>query len=347
MDVLTRVVFGLMVWQWCVYIGGTILITLLLQWVLTLFQNKFKSRAEETATDVDDLFIVLIEKVFGLSLFAIGLWGIHLFLPLPTALETWSRVFFLFVIYLQIGHWVTPFYKYLLRKLAQDEQGNSREASFEMIVKILSWITYIILGVMAIDALPGVEITTLVTTMGIGGIAIAFALQKVLSDFAAALTIAFDQPFEEGDGILVDGLGGTVEKIGLKSTRIRSWDGQEIVIANSDLLNSRINNYKTMERRRVTLKFSVTYQTPADDLERIPMIIQEIVEGFENVTYARTHSTSLINSSVEYESVYFVESADFNLYMDVRHQVNVALIRRFEEEGIKFAYPTRTIFMDN
>ncbi|MEE4195498.1 MAG: mechanosensitive ion channel family protein [Anaerolineae bacterium] len=347
MDVLTRVVFGVMIWQWLVYIGGTISIMLLLQWVLTLFQKRLRSRAEETTTDLDDFFIVLIEKVYGLSLFTIGAWGIHFFLPLPTFLENWSSVFFLFVIYLQIGNWVTPLYKYLLRKLAHDEQGKSRETSFEMIVKILSWITYIILGVMAIDALPGVEITTLVTTMGIGGIAIAFALQNVLSDFAAALTIAFDQPFEEGDGILVDGLGGTVEKIGLKSTRIRSWDGQEIVIANSDLLNSRINNYKTLERRRVTLKFSVIYQTSADDLERIPSIVQEIVEGFEKVTYARTHSTSLINSSVDYESVYYVESADFNLYMDIRHQVNIALIRRFEEEGIKFAYPTRTIFMDN
>ena len=346
MDFLTRIYFEMMVWQWMALVAGTILLMLLLQLILDRNHKKLIKRAARTKIDLDDLIVKLVGEIYDLTLFAVSFWLIQLALPLPASVDTWVRVFFLCCIYLQLGRWVVPLYTYLLRKLATDENGNSRQASMEMVVKILSWITYAILAIMAIDSLPGVDVTALIATFGIGGIAVAFALQNVLSDFAAALTIAFDQPFEEGDGILVDGIGGTVEKIGLKSTRLRSWDGQEIVIANSDLLSSRINNYKTMERRRVTLNFGVVYQTTADELARIPSLLQEIIESLESVTYARTHSTVLNSSSIDYETVYYVESADFNLFMDIRHQVNVQLIRRFEEEGIEFAYPTQTIFVE-
>jgi small-conductance mechanosensitive channel len=199
---------------------------------------------------------------------------------------------------------------------------------------------------MALDALPDIEVTTLIATLGIGGIAIAFALQNVLSDFAAALTIALDQPFQVGDVIDVEGVGGRVEQIGLKSTRLRSWDGQEIIFANAKLLNSRINNFKSVERRRVVMNFRVVYQTKAEDLDRIPSLVEGIISELDQVTYDRTHSTSLNASWIDYECVYYVDSADFNLFMDIRHQVNVALFRRFEEEGIEFAYPTQTIFVE-
>ena len=346
MEILTRDYFEMMVWQWMVLVSATIVLTLILQFIINRNYDHLKKRAEKTKIALDDLFVKLLGNVYGLTLFALSFWIVQLFLPLPSSLDTWIRVFFLCCVYLQIGRWVVPLHTYLLRKLETDEHGNSRQASMEMVVKILSWVTYAILAIMAIDTLPSVDVTTLIATFGIGGIAVAFALQNVLSDFAAAFTIAFDQPFEEGDGIVVDGIGGTVEKIGLKSTRLRSWDGQEIVISNSDLLASRINNYKTMERRRVTLNFGVVYQTTADELARIPSMVQDIIESMESVTYARTHSTVLNSSSIDYETVYYVESADFNLFMDVRHQVNIQLIRRFEEKGIEFAYPTQTVFVE-
>jgi small-conductance mechanosensitive channel len=346
MEFFKQVYWNLTVLQWLIFIFGSILLLFGLRIFLTILYNRTKKHIEHTKIELDDLILSLINKINTLTLFAIAVWFVHIFLPFSEEFTVWMRVFFLSCLYLQIGVWAVPIYSYLLHKVINGSEEESRQASITMVVKILSWITYIILGIMAVDTLPSVDVTTLIATMGIGGIAIAFALQNVLSDFTSALTIAFDQPFEQGDAILVDGIGGTVEKIGLKSTRLRSWDGQEIVISNSDLLGSRINNFKTMERRRVVLNFGVIYKTKAADLERIPDLVKEIITAEEQATYARTHSTKINNSAVDFECVYYVESADFNLFMDIRHRVNVALIRRFEKEKIEFAYPTQTIYVE-
>ena len=199
---------------------------------------------------------------------------------------------------------------------------------------------------MAFDTLPGVEADTLITTIGVSGIAVAFALQSILSDVASAITIAFDQPFVEGDGIVVDGMGGTVEKIGLKSTRLRSWDGQEIIVSNSDLLSSRINNYKNMEHRRVILNFGVVYQTSHKKLKKIPSLVEDIVTNTENAVYVRTHFTTLNDSSLDFETMYWVDSTDFAVFMDAKHAINMALIKVFEAECIDFAYPTQTVYLE-
>lgn len=344
MQFLDLVYGHLTVLQWLFFVLGSIVLMLVLRVVLTTLSRRIRKHVKQTKIELDDLFLSIIKKISGLTLFAFVSWVIHFFLPFSEEFTAWYRVFFLSCLYLQIGRWTPSIFSYLFRKIVNGEDGNSRQASLDMVVKILSWISYIILAIMAIDTLPGVEVTTLIATMGIGGIAIAFALQSVLSDFASALTIALDQPFEEGDGILVDGVGGTVEKIGLKSTRLRAWDGQEIVISNSDLLSSRINNFKTMERRRVVLNFGVIYQTTAAELERIPDLVKEIITTEDQVTYARTHSTLLNSSSIDFECVYYVESANFDLFMDIRHRINVALIQRFEQEAITFAYPTQTIY---
>ena len=346
MDFLKNIYFEMMVWQWMVLVGGSIVLMFVLELIIGTLIKRTNGFVSQSKTDIDDLLKVLAQKVTSLTLFAISLWLFQLFLPLPSGFIPWIRVIFLCLMYLQIGHWVTPIYKYIFRKLATDEEGNPRQASLKMVVKIMSWISYVLLVVMAVDALPNVDATALITTMGIGGIAVAFALQNVLSDFAAAMTIAFDQPFREGDALVVDGVGGTVEKIGLKSTRLRSWDGQEIILSNSDLLNSRINNYKTLERRRVVMNFGVVYQTTAVNLARIPGMLEDIITNYEQVSYDRTHSTTLNDSSIAFECVYYVDSADFNLFMDRRHQINLDILHRFEEQGIELAYPTRTVILE-
>ncbi len=199
---------------------------------------------------------------------------------------------------------------------------------------------------MAFDTLPGVEADTLITTIGVSGIAVAFALQSILSDVASAITIAFDQPFVEGDGIVVDGMGGTVEKIGLKSTRLRSWDGQEIIVSNSDLLSSRINNYKNMERRRVILNFGVVYQTSVKKLKKIPSLVEKIINNTESTTYGRVHFTTLNDSSLDFEAMYWIDSTDYAVFMDAKHAINMALLKVFEDESIRFAYPTQTVYLE-
>ena len=346
MEFFNRVLFTLTIWQWLVFIVGAPILMGIMRLVLRTIIKRTEKHIKNTKTDLDDLFLSLLQKVYNIVLLAVAVWVLQLFLPFTEAGKVWFRVIFLSCIYLQIGRWIPSIYSYLFRRSMENGENGARQASLELVVKILSWISWIILTVMAVDSLPGVDATTLIATMGVGGIAIAFALQNILADFASALTIAFDQPFEEGDGILVEDIGGTVEKIGLKSTRLRSWDGQEIVFANSDLLTSRINNYKQMERRRVVLNFGVVYQTTADELERIPEMVEEIITGMGNTTYGRTHSTILNDSSIDFETMYWVDSPDYDLFMERRHQINIAMIRRFEQEGIEFAYPTRTVIVE-
>jgi small-conductance mechanosensitive channel len=197
---------------------------------------------------------------------------------------------------------------------------------------------------LALDNL-GFNITALLTGLGIGGVAVALAAQNILGDLFASISIALDKPFIIGDFIVVGDQMGTVEYIGLKTTRLRSLSGEQIVFSNTDLLNSRIHNYKRMMERRVLFSFGVIYQTPANLLERIPAMVREIIEQQEHTRFDRTHFKAYGDSSLDFEVVYYVLDRDYNVYMDKQQAINFALFRRFETEGIEFAYPTRTLFV--
>ncbi|MBZ0254689.1 mechanosensitive ion channel family protein, partial [bacterium] len=186
----------------------------------------------------------------------------------------------------------------------------------------------------------------LVTGLGIGGIAIALAVQKVLGDLFASLSIVLDKPFVNGDFVIFDTVLGSIEHIGIKSTRIRSLTGEQIVCSNSDLLNTRIRNFKRMHERRVVFALGVTYQTPADKLEKIPGYIREIIESKDTVRFDRSHFKSYGDFSLNYEIVYYVLSPDYLVYMDIQQAINLEIYRKFEQEGIEFAYPTQTLFLD-
>ncbi len=191
----------------------------------------------------------------------------------------------------------------------------------------------------------GVNITTLVAGLGVGGIAIALAVQNILSDVFCSVAILVDKPFQVGDFIIVGDMMGTVEKIGIKTTRVRSLSGEQLVFSNADLVNSRIRNYKRMQERRVVFSFGVIYQTPADKLEHIPAMVKEIIESVDQARFDRTHFKQFGDSSLDFECVYYVLSRDYNLYMDIQQKINLELFTRFEKEGIEFAYPTRTLYI--
>ena len=192
----------------------------------------------------------------------------------------------------------------------------------------------------------GVDITALVAGLGITGIAVALAAQSTLGDLFASIAILLDRPFVIGDFIIVGDLLGTVEHIGIKTTRVRSLWGEQLIFANSDLLSSRIRNYQRMEERRVQFGFAVTYQTAADQLEQIPGMIQAVIDRIERTRFDRAHFKAYGESGLEFEIVYYVLDADYNLYMDVEQAIHLALFRRFEEEGIQFAHPTRTLYLN-
>lgn len=192
----------------------------------------------------------------------------------------------------------------------------------------------------------GFDVTALLAGLGIGGIAIAIASQSILGDLFASLSIVFDKPFVVGDFIVLDsGFMGSVERVGVKTTRLRSLSGEQIVISNGDLLKTRIRNYKQMYERRVVFSLGVTYQTSAEQLEGIGRTIREIVEGLPDLRFDRAHFATYGDSALNFEVVYYVTTPDFNLYMDRQQTINLAIYRKFAEQGIEFAYPTRTLFV--
>ncbi len=192
----------------------------------------------------------------------------------------------------------------------------------------------------------GVDVTALIAGLGVGGIAVALAAQNVLGDLFASLSIVLDKPFVLGDFIVVGDYMGTVEHIGLKTTRVRSLSGEQLVIPNHDLLTSRIRNYKLMQERRVVFGIGVTYETPVAQLREIPQIIKEAITSQDQTRFDRAHFKGFGDSALTYEAVYYVLVADYNIYMDIQQRINFFLFDKFAELGIDFAYPTQMVYLN-
>lgn len=191
----------------------------------------------------------------------------------------------------------------------------------------------------------GVNITALVAGLGVGGIAIGLALQNILTDLFSSLTIVLDKPFEVGDFIVVGEFQGTIEKVGLKTTRMRSLSGEQLVFGNGDLLQSRIKNYKRMEKRRIVQSLTVTYQTKPELLNDIPGMVKDIVNSHDLIQFERCHFLRFLDSSLEFELVFWINSPQFIDYADRAHSINVSIFKAFTERGIDFAYPTQTVIL--
>ena len=192
----------------------------------------------------------------------------------------------------------------------------------------------------------GYNVTTIIAGLGVGGIAIALAAQNILSDLFSYLVIFFDKPFEVGDFITTNGNSGTVEKIGIKTSHVRSPDGQQLVMPNAEMVKSVIQNFKRLERRRVVFNIGVVYGTPAEKLRSIPQWMKEIISSQKLANFDRAHFNSFGDSSLNFEIVYFIDSADFLVYMDTHHEICLRILEKFEKENVEFAYPTQTLFVN-
>jgi len=208
--------------------------------------------------------------------------------------------------------------------------------------RILIWI---IAGILFLENI-GFEINSLLAGLGIGGIALAFAAQAILGDVFCFFTILFDRPFEIGDYITVGEQGGTVEHVGVKTTRLRALSGEQLIFSNTDLTGSRIRNYKTMEQRRVLFRLNVTYDTDTELLKQIPQLIKNIIESLPETQFARAHFVEFAPSSLDYEIAYFVLHSDYDKYLDIHQEVNLRIKEEFQKRGIEFAFPTQTIHME-
>ena len=228
------------------------------------------------------------------------------------------------------------------RAMAQDAASATSLSALNFIGRLLLWSVLLLL---ALDNL-GVNVTALIAGLGVGGIAVALAVQNILGDLFASLSIVIDKPFVIGDFIVVGDCLGTVEHVGLKTTRVRSLGGEQLVFANSDLLSSRVRNYKRMNERRILFQFGVLYQTPAETLERIPGLVREVIEAQDEVRFDRAHFARFGESSYDFDVVYWMLTPDYNRYMDAQQAINLALVRRFADIDVGFAYPTRTLYLE-
>lgn len=237
------------------------------------------------------------------------------------------------------------FQYFILKTFKVDESDSSNMTAINGIMLIINILLWVIGSLMIISNF-GINITSLAASLGIGGIAIAFALQNILEDLFSSFSIYFDKPFVIGDFIVVGDHVGTVEKIGLKTTRIKALQGEEIVISNKELTTSRIQNFKKLRERRIVFTIGVTYDTPNEKLEKIPTMIKNICDEDELIRLDRANFFEFADSSLNFEIVFFVKDGDYNLYMNSREKLNLRMKEEFTKEGIEFAFPTQTLFVN-
>ena len=247
---------------------------------------------------------------------------------------------------IQFGLWASAALRsaieqYRKQQLGKDPASVTTLNLLNFIARVAVWLIVLLL---VLDNL-GVNITALVAGLGVGGIAVALAMQTILGDLFASLAIVLDKPFVVGDFLIIGDLMGSVEYVGLKTTRLRSLSGEQLVFSNSDLLSSRIRNYGRMYERRVQFDIGVTYQTPRDKLLRIPPIIKAAVTQHTDTRFDRSHFKQYGDFALVFESVYFVLGPDYNRYMDIQQAINLHIHEQFEKAGIEFAYPTQTLLV--
>ncbi|MBQ5962026.1 mechanosensitive ion channel family protein [Massilia sp. ZL223] len=331
---------------WAIALGIAAAVYLLLHIAKRLIVRRLRAFTRATSTYLDDLAVGVLSATHPLFLLALGLYAGSHWLDLPEKTTTLLSRLAIAALLLQVARWGDVgvhgwLQHYRTRRSAQDAASTTSTAALGFVARTAVWV---IIVLMILDNF-GVNITTLVASLGIGGIAVALALQNVLGDLFSSLSIVLDKPFVVGDFIAVDDISGTVEYVGLKTTRIRGLGGEQVVFSNSDLLGSRIRNFKRMETRRIVFAIGVTYEIGRQQLRAIPAILREVVEAQPQVRFDRAHFKSYGASSIDFETVYIVQTADYGAYMDIQQAINLALFDRFAEEGIDFAYPTQTVYL--
>jgi len=321
--------------------------------VSTLVISIFKKRilvslrkwAQKTKTTFDDFLIDLLHKI-GLPLMYYGAFYLSVnILKLSSFLKRIIDTLGVAVLTFFTTKLIINFINYGFR-VYWTKRGKdiALERSLKGILRVVRVVVWCLAIVFFLDNL-GFKVSTVIAGLGIGGVAVALAGQTILKDLFSYFSIIFDRPFEVGDFIIIDDYLGTVEYIGIKTTRIRSLSGEQLVFSNTDLTDSRVRNYKRMEKRRVVFRFGVVYQTPLEKLKQIPGIVENIIKNVKDTIFDRAHFFSFGDFSLVFEVVYYVIGSDYNKYMDIQQQINFALKEEFEKRGIEFAYPTQTLYL--
>ncbi len=350
MELLHEQFYGNALLKWLVSLGVFFIAWVGFSILKSVAVSRIKVWTQKTETDVDDFFVGLLDGTKSFFIIVLALTIAALYLDLSQKLQNAIHSLFIVSVLLQAALWGRDTIDFFVTRLLAKRAGKSIEdpsvrttgAALRFIAQIAF---YSLIGLLILDNL-GFNVTALIASLGVGGIAVALAAQNILGDLFASLSIVFDKPFVLGDAIAVGEQRGVVEKIGLKTTRLKSLTGEQLIISNNDLLSSRIQNYQRMQERRVAFTISVTYQTPVEKLKQIPEMIKGVVESLPKARFERAHFKGFGDSALTFEIVYWMQSGDYAEYVNVENSLNLELVRIFEEKKIDFAYPTQTLFIE-
>lgn len=333
--------------QWLVALTLLVIIASLLFVTRRLLGSRLERLAKRTDTLADDVVLVIVRSTHALFLVAVSGALASRALARSAAGEALLLRVLVLVTLAQTALWATSAIGLWIDGYLTKRRGAADAASVTtikavgVVARLLVWVVIVLTALNNM----GIDVTTLITGLGIGGIALALAVQNILSDVLAALAIVVDKPFDVGDFIVVETLSGTVEHIGLKTTRVRSLGGEQVIVSNNELLKSRIHNYKRMYERRVAFNVDVTHETPPELVQRIPTMVKEAVTAHQPVRFERSHFSTITDSSFRVETVYWMLDPDYDRYMDIQQTINLELLRRFRDEGIVLAQPARAVLL--
>jgi len=332
--------------RWLLAIAAAVTSFLVLRLIVGLVGRRLGTLAARTATPIDDGISSLVKKTRWWLLLVVALFAGSMFVGLPERTRAVMHSVVVIALLVQFGIWASTALRFTLehyrqQQIKKDPASVTALNAIGLLASALLWVAILLL---ALDNL-GFNVTALIAGLGVGGVAVALAVQNILGDLFASLSILIDKPFVVGDFLIIDDYMGSVEHVGLKTTRVRSLSGEQLVFSNSDLLKSRLRNYGRMFERRVAFTIGVTYQTPRDKLKQIPAIMRAAVEAQEHTRFDRSHFAQYGDFSLNFETVYYVLGPEYNLYMDIQQAINLFVHEQFEQAGIEFAYPTQTLFV--
>lgn len=333
--------------DWLVAIAVSVAILLFVYLLRRLFVRRLSNAAKRTKTRLDDAMVDAAESTKLWLVFFIALYFGSQYLELGKKTEGILDRIVTVAALLQVGLWLAALLDYWVassreRAAATDVAATTSLSALSFIGKLLLWLVMLLF---MLDNL-GINVTALAASLGIGGIAVALAVQNILGDLFASLSIVIDKPFVIGDAINVDGFSGTVEHVGLKTTRLRADTGEQLVFSNSDLLKARLRNYKRMHERRVVLTLDVVFATAPETVAGLPALLGEIVARHAQVRFDRANLKAIQAGAYQFEIVWWMLSPDYRLYMDTRQAVLLALVREFAARGIEFAFPAQSLRLE-
>jgi small-conductance mechanosensitive channel len=331
-------------WAWGLALAITLGVVLAVKLVHRIAGKRVSEAAARTKSDADDAVLRVLARTHGLFVLAVGLYVGSRYLDLDPRADRALDLFLTVAVALQVGRWGSAaleffFERHRQRAARTDAGATTAIAALSFAARFLMWVLLLLL---ALDNL-GVDVTAMVAGLGIGGIAVALAVQNILGDLFASVSIIVDRPFVVGDFIIVDDYMGTVEHVGLKTTHVRSLGGEQIIFANNDLLKTRVRNYKRMYERRVVFTFGVEYGTSPQQLKDVAEFLRALVTTTPRTRLERAHFFKFGESSLDFEVAYWVQDPDYNAYMDIQQNFNLRIMEQLAARKVAFAFPTRTV----